>query len=78
MIVLVLIEICEFGFAGKLIMISNNIPPLRKSEIEYYAMLAKVPVIHFSGSKYLLWALNIIHDIFYIKLQQHSISKIFN
>ncbi|GER49895.1 60S ribosomal protein L30 [Striga asiatica] len=27
---------------GKLILISNNCPPLRKSEIEYYAMLAKV------------------------------------
>ncbi|KAL6276026.1 hypothetical protein ACE6H2_019627 [Prunus campanulata] len=27
---------------GKLIIISNNRPPLRKSEIEYYAMLAKV------------------------------------
>ncbi|CAN6720739.1 unnamed protein product [Malus baccata var. baccata] len=26
---------------GKLIIISNNCPPLRKSEIEYYAMLAK-------------------------------------
>ncbi|KAJ9539164.1 hypothetical protein OSB04_031897 [Centaurea solstitialis] len=28
--------------AGKLIIISNNCPPLRKSEIEYYAMLAGV------------------------------------
>ncbi|KAL4604040.1 hypothetical protein ACB092_10G165900 [Castanea dentata] len=36
---------------GKLILISNNCPPLRKSEIEYYAMLAKVGVHHFSGSK---------------------------
>ncbi|KAL6180670.1 hypothetical protein ACLB2K_047330 [Fragaria x ananassa] len=27
---------------GKLIIISNNCPPLRKSEIEYYAMLAKI------------------------------------
>lgn len=42
-------------------MISNNIPPLRKSEIEYYAMLAKVPVIHFSGSKCLFHDLNIPH-----------------
>ena len=38
---------------GKLILISNNCPPLRKSEIEYYAMLAKVGVHHFNGSKYL-------------------------
>ncbi|KAL5721067.1 60S ribosomal protein L30 [Ranunculus cassubicifolius] len=35
---------------GKLIIISNNRPPLRKSEIEYYAMLVKVGVHHFSGS----------------------------
>lgn len=38
--------------AGKLIIIANNCPPLRKSEIEYYAMLAKVGVHHFNGSKY--------------------------
>ncbi|KAJ2659986.1 60S ribosomal protein L30 [Coemansia sp. RSA 1285] len=37
---------------AKLILISNNTPPLRKSEIEYYAMLAKTSVHHFSGSKY--------------------------
>ncbi|KAL3818890.1 hypothetical protein ACJIZ3_004795 [Penstemon smallii] len=36
---------------GKLILISNNCPPLRKSEIEYYAMLAKVMVHHYSGMK---------------------------
>lgn len=35
---------------GKLILISNNCPPLRKSEIEYYAMLAKVGVHHYNGS----------------------------
>ena len=29
---------------SKLIIISNNCPPLRKSEIEYYAMLAKTGV----------------------------------
>jgi large subunit ribosomal protein L30e len=37
--------------AGKLILLSNNCPPLRKSEIEYYAMLAKVGVHHYNGSK---------------------------
>ncbi|KAF7811245.1 60S ribosomal protein L30 [Senna tora] len=31
---------------GKLIIIANNCPPLRKSEIEYYAMLAKVFIKH--------------------------------
>ncbi|KVH91987.1 Ribosomal protein L30e [Cynara cardunculus var. scolymus] len=35
---------------GKLIIISNNCPPLRKSEIEYYAMLAKVGVHHYNGN----------------------------
>ena len=37
--------------SGKLIILANNCPPLRKSEIEYYAMLAKVSVHHFHGSK---------------------------
>ncbi|KAG8045206.1 hypothetical protein GUJ93_ZPchr0008g11697 [Zizania palustris] len=35
---------------AKLVIISNNCPPLRKSEIEYYAMLAKVTVHHFHGN----------------------------
>jgi large subunit ribosomal protein L30e len=35
---------------SKLVIISSNTPPLRKSEIEYYAMLAKVDVIHYTGS----------------------------
>jgi large subunit ribosomal protein L30e len=35
---------------AKLVLISSNTPPLRKSEIEYYAMLAKVDVVHYSGS----------------------------
>ncbi|KAJ9557135.1 hypothetical protein OSB04_011749 [Centaurea solstitialis] len=34
-------------YDGKLIIISNNCPPLRKSEIEYYAML--VGVHHYNG-----------------------------
>ncbi|XP_074570734.1 large ribosomal subunit protein eL30 [Curcuma longa] len=38
------------GSKAKLIIIANNCPPLRKSEIEYYAMLAKVGVHHFSGN----------------------------
>ncbi|KAG6761860.1 hypothetical protein POTOM_035099 [Populus tomentosa] len=42
---------------GKLIIISNNCPPLRKSEIEYYAMLAKVGVHHYNGSEFLECAL---------------------
>ncbi|KZV36607.1 hypothetical protein F511_42090 [Dorcoceras hygrometricum] len=35
---------------GKLVIISNNCPPLRKSEIEYYAMLSKVIVHHYNGT----------------------------
>ena len=35
---------------AKLILIAANCPPLRKSEIEYYAMLSKTSVHHFQGS----------------------------
>jgi ribosomal protein L30E len=35
---------------AKLVIIAANTPPLRKSELEYYAMLAKTPVHHFSGN----------------------------
>ncbi|WYZ41570.1 hypothetical protein EsH8_V_000465 [Colletotrichum jinshuiense] len=35
---------------AKLILIAGNTPPLRKSELEYYAMLSKAPVHHFSGT----------------------------
>nr|ABW23184.1 ribosomal protein rpl30 [Arenicola marina] len=35
---------------AKLIIIANNTPPLRKSEIEYYAMLAKTGVHHYNGN----------------------------
>lgn len=35
---------------AKLVIIAANAPPLRKSELEYYAMLAKTPVHHFSGN----------------------------
>ncbi|KAM7261962.1 hypothetical protein ACFE04_021039 [Oxalis oulophora] len=37
--------------SSKLIIISNNCSPLRKSEIEYYAMLSKVGVHHYNGNK---------------------------
>ena len=30
--------------------ISKNCPPLRKSELEYYAMLSQAAVHHFTGS----------------------------
>ena len=35
---------------AKLVLISANTPPLRKSEIEYYAMLSKTAVHHYHGS----------------------------
>src|ERR1700730_16414959 len=33
-----------------LVIISDNCPPLKKSEIEYYAMLAKTGVHHYNGN----------------------------
>jgi large subunit ribosomal protein L30e len=35
---------------SKLVLIANNCPALRKSEIEYYAMLAKTGVHHYAGN----------------------------
>jgi len=35
---------------AKMVLISNNAPPIRKSEIEYYAMLAKCGVYHYNGN----------------------------
>eukprot|EP01010_Urceolus_cornutus_P002151 NODE_2756_length_474_cov_79.131765_g2172_i0.p1 GENE.NODE_2756_length_474_cov_79.131765_g2172_i0~~NODE_2756_length_474_cov_79.131765_g2172_i0.p1 ORF type:complete len:128 (-),score=53.65 NODE_2756_length_474_cov_79.131765_g2172_i0:89-415(-) len=35
---------------SKLLIIANNCQPLRKSEIEYYAMLSKTSVHHYSGN----------------------------
>lgn len=35
---------------SKLVLIASNAAPLRKSELEYYAMLAKCPVYHFQGN----------------------------
>ncbi|KAI9312151.1 60S ribosomal protein [Dichotomocladium elegans] len=35
---------------AKLIVIAGNCPPLRKSELEYYAMLSKTGVHHYNGN----------------------------
>jgi len=35
---------------AKLVLIAGNTPPLRKSELEYYSMMAKTPVHHFNGT----------------------------
>mmetsp|Transcript_16509 Transcript_16509/g.25902 ORF Transcript_16509/g.25902 Transcript_16509/m.25902 type:complete len:135 (-) Transcript_16509:55-459(-) len=34
---------------SKMVLIASNCPPLRKSEVEYLAMLAKIQVHHYSG-----------------------------
>jgi len=34
---------------AKLVLLSNNLPALRKSEIEYYAMMSRTGVHHFTG-----------------------------
>ena len=38
------------SFVAKLVLIAGNVPSLRKSEIEYYAMLSKTTVHHFAGT----------------------------
>merc|ERR1739848_462751 len=38
------------GSKGKLIILASNTPALRRSEIEYYAMLSKTGVHHYSGN----------------------------
>merc|ERR1712071_599737 len=45
---------------AKLVIIANNTPPLRKSEIEYYAMLAKTGVHHYSGNN-INWVLLVVN-----------------
>eukprot|EP00850_Spirogloea_muscicola_P008311 SM000044S15958 [mRNA] locus=s44:277536:278836:+ [translate_table: standard] len=35
---------------SKLVIICSNCPPLRKSEVEYYAMLSKTGVHHYTGN----------------------------
>lgn len=69
-----------FVFAGKLIIISNNCPPLRKSEIEYYAMLAKVGVHHYNGSEFLEFALTSLscHSLhFHVKVMNLALEACF-
>jgi hypothetical protein len=46
----VLLADFSFSLAAKLVLIAGNCPPLRKSEIEYYAMLSKTTVHHFAGT----------------------------
>jgi large subunit ribosomal protein L30e len=39
-----------YHLLAKLVIIANNCPPLRKSEIEYYAMLSHTLVHHYNGN----------------------------
>ena len=41
---------CSETAANMSIITAGNTPPLRKSELEYYSMLSKTPVHHFSGT----------------------------
>ena len=47
---LIVLIIYPFYPAAKLIIISANCPPLRRSEIEYYAMLSRTGVHHYTGN----------------------------
>jgi large subunit ribosomal protein L30e len=44
------LELIKPWCIAKLVLIAGNCPPLRKSELEYYAMLSKTSVHHFSGT----------------------------
>lgn len=44
------LEISRNANPTQLVLIAGNTPPLRKSELEYYAMLSKSPVHHFTGT----------------------------
>lgn len=37
---------------AKLVLVSSNCPPLRRSEIEYYAMLGRTAVHHYTGNNF--------------------------
>ena len=45
-----LLPVCPSSPTAKLVLIAANCPPLRKSELEYYAMLSKTSVHHFAGT----------------------------
>ena len=40
----------SYHLQAKLVIVSNNCPSVRKSEIEYYAMLSKTSVHHYTGN----------------------------
>ena len=36
--------------SAKLIVVSSNMPPLQRSEVEYYALLSKTAIHHYNGN----------------------------
>lgn len=52
---------------AKLILIASNAAPLKKSELEYYAMLAKCQVHHFQGNNIDLGTFS-CNDLYWIGL----------
>ena len=61
---------------AKLVIISSNCPPIRRSEVEYYAMLAKTGVHHYTGSKssQLTLPTNICEQLFLLFLSSVVVS----
>ncbi len=47
---------------SKLILISNNCPAIRRTELEYYAMLSKSQVHHFDGNNIELGKFDLIEE----------------
>jgi hypothetical protein len=45
------------SYAAKLVIIASNCPAVRKSEIEYYVMLSKTGLYHYTGSAPLFFLL---------------------
>lgn len=43
---------CLRGGKGKMVIVASNCPAIRRSEVEYYAMLSKTVVHHYQGSEY--------------------------
>jgi ribosomal protein L30E len=54
---------------SKLILISNNCPAIRRTELEYYAMLSKSQVHHFDGNNIELGKI----DVFSFRKQEELI-----
>lgn len=66
-------DICSMRCTAKLVLIAGNCPPLRKSELEYYAMLSKTAVHHFAGTNVALGtAAGKLFRVGYVKFSSFS------